>query len=67
MGNVLLMITQFVAASCTPFVGNLAGIKTIFVYGMFVMGVLLFLIGLFAMLNKNNMVVLTMMVDLAVF
>ena len=67
MGNVLLMITQFVANLFVPFVGKLAGIKTIFVYGMFVMGVLLFLIGLFAMLNKNNLVVLTMMVDLAVF
>ena len=67
MGSVLLMISQVVAALCTPFIGRLAGIKTIFVFGMFAMGALLFLIGLFAMMNKNNLVVICMMADLFIY
>ena len=67
MGSVLLMISQVVAACCTPFIGGIAGIKTIFVFGMFAMGVLLFLIGLFAMLNQNNWVVICMMADLFIY
>ena len=64
MGSVLLMISQVVAACCTPFIGRIAGIKTIFVAGMLIMGLFLFLIGLFAMLDMNNLVVICMMIDL---
>ena len=62
-----MMISQVVATCCTPFIGGFAGIKTIFLFGMFSMGISLFLIGLFALLEMNNLVVIFMMIDLFFF
>ena len=66
-GNTMIMASQVAAGFFTPFMGRCLGIKTIFVGGMFGMGLFLFLIGLFAKYGKNNILVVCMMLDLFIY